>query len=303
MKRVQKMLLMAVSFFLVSTAVHAQEKYGLIVIAHGSPMPQWNQPVLKLEKEVQGIMTQKENQQFSAIRVALMEFNEPSINTVMKDFESRGINRVYAIPLLISTSGHSLFDIPAILGTYSDKDILHELKSEGIEIANTEMKITVGPTLANSDILKKSMLDRVEELSTTPDSEGIVLLAHGAEDFEPIWNSLCRKIGNHVCAETGITYFDYAFVEVGQSYATEGVPAILKATEEKEKTIVVGLYLSMGVEKMATHSVSFMMGKKTATKDLFAGKNIHFAKRGILPDKRISQWIVDVATEWVNGLQ
>lgn len=59
----------------------------------------------------------------------------------------------------------------------------------------------------------------------------------------------------------------------------------------------------MGVERMANTSASFMMGKKTETKKLFADKNILFAKRGILPDKRISEWIVEIAIEWVEGLQ
>jgi len=295
-------LLIAVSLFLLSTSVYAQEKYGLIIIAHGSPMPQWNEPVLKLGKEVKTIMSQKGNNKFSAIRVALMEFSEPSINTVIKDFENIGIDRVYAIPLLIAPSGHSLFDIPTILGLYSDKYIVNEIRSEGTNIVNTKVKITIGPTLNNSDILKESMLDRIKELSTTPDSEGVVLLAHGDEHFEPIWASMCREIGCNVCAKTGIEYFDYAFVEIGQSFATEGVSTILKATEKKENIIVVGLYLSMGVERMAYTSASFMMGKKTETKRLFADKNIRFAKRGILPDKRISEWIVDMSIEWVEGL-
>ena len=303
MKKLQIILLMTVSLFLLSTIVYAQEKYGLIIIAHGSPMPQWNEPVLKLEKEVKTIMSQKENNKFSAIRVAFMEFAKPSINTIIKDLEGIGIDRVYVIPLLIAPSGHSLFDIPTILGLYSDKDIVNEIKSEGTDIVNTNIKITIGPTLNNSDILKNSMLDRVKELSTTPDSEGIVLLAHGDDRFEPIWASMCREIGYYVCAKTGIEYFDYAFVEIGQSFATEGVSTILKATERKEKIIVVGLYLSMGVERMASTSALFMMGKKTETKKLFADKNILFAKRGILPDKRISEWIVKVAMEWVEGLQ
>ena len=53
---------------------------------------------------------------------------------------------------------------------------------------------------------------------------------------------------------------------------------------------------------MANNSASFLMGKKTETKELFAGKNIRFAKQGILPDKRISHWIVDVAVDWAEGL-
>jgi len=303
MKKLQMILLLAVSLFLLSNIVYAQEKYGLIIIAHGSPMTQWNEPVLKLEKEVGAIMLKKGNNHFSAIRVAFMEFNEPSINTVIKDFENKGIDRVYAIPLFIAPSRHSLFDIPAILGLYSEKDILNELKSEGTDIVNTKVKITIGPTLNYSDILKNAMLDRVKELSTTPDSEGVVLLAHGDEHFEPIWASMCKEIGYYLCAKTGIEYFDYAFVGVGQSFATEGVSTILEATKKKETIIVVGLYLSMGVERMANTSASFVMGKKTETKKLFADKNIRFAKRGILPDKRISEWIVDISIKWVEGLQ
>ncbi|GBE27808.1 sirohydrochlorin cobaltochelatase [bacterium BMS3Bbin03] len=303
MKKLRVILLMTVSFLLFYSIVCAQEKLGLLLIAHGSPMPQWNAPVLKIEKEVQTILSQKGCNQFSAVRVALMEFNEPSINTVIKDFEKRGIDKVYAIPLFIAPSGHSLFDIPAILGLYSDKDILNEIKSEGTEIVDTKVKITIGPTLNHGDILKNSMLDRVKALSTTPDSEGVVLLAHGDERFEPIWDSICKEIGYYVCAKTGIDYFDYAFVEVGQSFAAEGVPTILKAAEKKGKIIVVGLYLSMGVEKMANSSASLRMGKKTETKKLFADKNIRFAKRGILPDKRISEWAVDRAIEWAEGLQ
>jgi cobalamin biosynthesis Co2+ chelatase CbiK len=302
MKKLTSYFLVIVILLLTTNITYAQEKLGLVIIAHGSPMPQWNIPVLNLEKEVKNIMSQKSNNQFSAIRVALMEFNEPSISTVIKDFEKIGINKVYAIPLLVAPSGHSLFDIPTILGLYSDKDIINEIRGEGIDIVDTRIKITVGPTLNNSDVLKTAMLNRVKELSTTPNSEGVVLLTHGDKQFEPIWSSMCKEICHYVCAKTGIEYFDYSFVEIGQSFATEGVSAILKATEKKEKTIVVGLYLSMGVEKMATNSALFMMGHKIETKELFTDKNIHFAQKGILPDKQVSEWIVDVAIEWAENL-
>ena len=302
MKKLSGILVIAIVLLLSANGIYAQEKLGLIIIAHGSPSPQWNSPVLKIEDEVKNIMSAKTNNPFSAIRVALMEFNEPSINTVIEDFEKTDINKVYAIPLLIAPSGHSVFDIPTILGLYNDKNILDEIKSEEIDIVNTKMKITIGPTLNYSDILKIAMLDRVKELSTEPGSEGVVLLAHGDSDFEPVWVSMCEEIGYYICSKTGIDYFDYSFVEVGQSFATEGVSVILESTEKKEKTIVIGLYLSMGVEKMANTSAFFMMGQKIETKKMFADKNIHFAKKGLLPDKRISEWLVDIALEWSEVL-
>lgn len=303
MERIRALLLLLISVILLSTGiVYAQEKLGLVIIAHGSPMSQWNTPVLKLEGEVRNIMSEEGKNPFSEIKVALMEFNEPSISTVIKDMENRGIDKIYSIPLFIAPSGHSLYDVPTILGLYSDKEMIVCIKEEGISIVNTKIKITIGPTLNIGSVLKEVMLDRVKELSTEPDFEGVVLLAHGDTRFEPIWASMCREIGTYICAETGIKYFDYAFVEIGQSFISEGVPVILKASDRHKKTLVVGLYLSMGVDKMALDSTLSIGMMKMESKDIFIGKNILFAKRGLLPDKRISEWIADRAMEYITGI-
>jgi len=299
-----KAIMFTVIIFLLSICnIVAQEKLGLVIIAHGAPIPQWNKPVLDLEKEVKSIISEKDDDPFTAIRVAFMEFNKPSINTVIKDFERIGIDKVFALPLLIAPSEHSIFDIPTILGLYNDKDVLNEIRKEGTDIVNTNIRITVGPTLKDSDVLKEAMLDRVNELSISPNTEGVVLLGHGDEHFEPIWASMCREIGNYICAKTGIEYFDYAFIEIGQSFASEGVTTIKRAIKKKQAIIVIGLYLSMGVENIANTSTSFIMDKKIETKELFADKNVRFANRGILPDKRISEWIVNTALEWLGESQ
>jgi len=33
---------------------------------------------------------------------------------------------------------------------------------------------------------------------------------------------------------------------------------------------------------------------------MFQGKDIYFAEEGLLPDERISEWIVDRTIEWLN---
>jgi len=288
---------------LLSNSVSAQEKLGLLIIAHGSPMPQWNKPVLELEAEVREIFSEREADPFSEVRIAFMEFSEPSVGAVIKDLESVGIDRIYTIPLFIAPSGHSLYDIPTILGLYSDKEMVKQIKEEGAAIVHTKMKITLGPTLHTGDVLKEVMLDRVKELSTTPDSEGIVLLAHGDPRFEPIWVSVCREIGSYVCAGTGVKYFDYAFVGIGHSFISEGVPVILGMTKKCNKTIVVGLYLSMGVDNMAQNSTLNVGTIKIDSRKIFENKDIHFAKRGLLPDRRIARWIVDRAVDWQESLR
>jgi cobalamin biosynthesis Co2+ chelatase CbiK len=293
------MLVFLVMIILVCPA-EGKEKRGLLIIAHGSPRVEWNKPVLCLEQEVEDILTKQGNSLFHSVKVALMEFSEPSIYTVVKEMEKQGVEEIYALPLFIAPSGHSLQDIPTILGLYSDKKIVSNINEEGIKIVDSKIKITLGPTLNYGDILKQIMLERVKELSTAPETENLIMLAHGSPNFEKNWADLCREIGAYVCGTTGITYFDYAFIEVGQSFFQQGIPVILKAAENGKKTIVIGLYLSLKPDRLLKRiSFPIIKGMKSGTK-MLEGKNVVFSDKGLLPHKRISQWISARALEWAE---
>lgn len=285
---------------LISINSFAQKNLGLLIIAHGSPSPEWNQPVLNIEEQVKKLLIEKNITDFKEVRVALMEFTEPSIATAIKDMENKGITKIFALPLFIAPSGHSLYDIPSILGLYYDEEIISELKEEGIKIVETKIYITLGPSLHYKNIMKDILLDKVKQISKNPKEEALVILSHGDENFIKIWGEVVDETGNYILGQTGIECFDKAFVEVGQSFAINGVKPILKASEEKNKVIVIGMYLSMGVKNMANTSGFVMMGRTIETNKMFEGKNIYFAKEGLLPDKRISEWIVDIAIQWLN---
>ena len=300
MKKIMKKALV-ILFVLFSLNIFAQEKLGLMIIAHGSPAKQWNQPVLDLENQVKQLFDKKKLTKFDEVRVALMEFTEPSIASVIKDFEDKGITKVFALPLFIAPSGHSIYDIPAILGLYYDQEMIDELEEEGIKIVVTKIKITVGPTLDYEKVMKGILLDKVNNLSDNPAEEALILLAHGDKNFKPIWEKLTNETGNYILGKTGIEYFDKAYVGVGQSFAVDGVNPILKASENKKKVIIVGMYLSMGVKNMAENSGIIMLGRTMESKKMFEGKNIVFAEHGLLPDKRIAEWIVDRAVEWLKN--
>jgi len=275
---------------------------GLVIVGHGAPMPSWNAPVLALEDQVKTLLAEGEGRDvFAEVRVALMEFAEPSIHTVMCELEEAGIDEVYVLPLFIAPSGHSLFDVPTILGLYAEASMTEGLSDEGITIVDTDMKVTLGPTLRTGDVLRENMLDRILELSTDPEVESVVLLAHGDAATEPVWDDLCREIGSYVCSHTGIQHYDHALVEIGQSFPTRGIGAIAGAADKAERVLVVGLYLSMGVEAMAERSVLDTGMMKLTAGEVLRGKDIRYAVRGLLPDPRIPEWIVDRAMEWVNG--
>ncbi len=86
------------------------------------PSKQWNQPVLNMEDSVKSLLQARQVTGFDEVRVALMEFTEPSVATVVKEMENKGITKIYALPLFIAPSGHSVYDIPSILGLYYNKN-------------------------------------------------------------------------------------------------------------------------------------------------------------------------------------
>ncbi len=285
---------------LMSINSFAQEKLGLLIIAHGSPVEQWNQPVLDIKNQVKELLKTRNVTDFNEVQVALMEFVEPSIANAVKDMESKGVTRIFVLPLFIAPSGHTIYDIPTILGLYYDEKEASELEKEKTKIVRTNVKITIGPLLNYGNVIKDILLDKVKQISENPQEEALIILAHGDENFIKIWENLIDETGNYILGQTGIEYFDKAFVEVGQSFATNAVNPILKASKKKNKVIVIGMYLSMGIKNMANSSGYLMMKRTIETSKIFEGKNIYFAEDGLLPDKRIVKWIVDRSVQWLK---
>ncbi|MCD4760792.1 hypothetical protein K8R42_02755, partial [bacterium] len=103
--------------------------------------------------------------------------------------------------------------------------------------------------------------------------------------------------------QTGIRGFEYAFVEVGQSFIPSTVPAILGIADRCERTLVLGLYLSMGTAHMAhnsEHSIGQMRFRAT---DALGDHNLVYSTHGLLPSPHLSGWIVARANEWISDLQ
>ena len=294
----KKIILFVMVLF--SMNLMAQENKALLIIAHGSPSADWNRPVLDLENQISDSLKEKGINEIKMVKVAFIESAHPSVAQVISEMEKQGITMVYALPLFISLSGHSVFDVPALLGLYYTREEEQALQMEKSEIVNTNLKITLGPTLSYQNVMKDILLDRVKAMSVDPANEALVLLAHGSEDFNPVWNNLLQETGNYILGKTGILYFDHAFVEAGQSFTIDGMPVILKASEMKKRVLVLGVYVSMGVKKMAENSGLIIMGHTLEAKKMLEGKAISFADQGLLPDRRINQWIVDRATEWIN---
>jgi sirohydrochlorin ferrochelatase len=271
-------------------------KPGLLIIAHGSPSPQWNKPVIAQEQKVMDIFGT--NNPYAKVKVVFMEFAEPNVADGIAQMELAGCDRIVAVPMLIAPSSHSHWDIPALLGIYSNPEIEKNLLEEGTQLLRSKVPITLTTTLSESDVIDKIMLKRVRELSRDPNNEAIVLLAHGSEATPAAWERMMKRTVTNICGRTGISYGDWAFVGVGREYR-QAIAAIREAAKHRDHVIVVGAYLSLGAKKVHQRWMARFEEKSSIPgfENPLENLSIRTSSEGLLPDEAVAQWIVDTARD------
>lgn len=273
-------------------ALSLQAKTALVVIAHGSPMMSWRKPVLALESKVDSLVKARHITGISQVRVAMMEYTEPTVASVIAQCEAAGCDTVFALPLFIAPSSHSEEDLPNLLGLKYTPDVREELAEEGTTLVNTKMKIVLGPTLYSTDIIEQVMLNNVKRLSTDPKNEALLLLAHGDPERIGFWQMLLYRTCEYVKEKTGITYADGELIEMGTGMDKEVLPLLEKAAKEKKRVLVQGIYLTSTIASMARRN---NMEEKQADIVKRYGTDIVYSDNGILPNAEndIANWIVE----------
>lgn len=278
----------------VASVMGAEAKSALVVIAHGSPMEQWRKPVLDLESQLRETM--KDVDGISYVRVAMMEFTEPTIATVVADCERQGVDTIFAIPLFIAPSGHSEVDIPNILGHKYDPHVREELMEEDTRFVRSRLPIVVGPTLSYDDFLEKTMLERVREMSKSPDKEAVLLVSHGDRQFVGFWNQKMRSICNHVKEQSGIELVDYEYIAMGYTMSDDIIPILKQMGEKRSRVLVQGVYLISSAKEMA----DMFEVEDVQKRELPANMEVVYSDRGILPASadEVCKWIKARTLEW-----
>ena len=259
-------------------------------------MENWRKPVLALEQTVRDRLAERGITDFDYVRVAMMEYTEPSVASVLKDCEKEGIDTVFALPLFIAPSSHSEEDLPNILGLKFTPSVREELKEEGTEFVHTDMKIVLGPTMYSTDILEKIMYERVMAMSKTPADEAVVILAHGDPERIGFWNELLQRTADYIKENSSITYTDGELVAMGMYMADDLEKILENAAAQKKRILVQGVYLTSNVKSMA-HRIGMLEKQKPLEKK---GVEIVYGDQGILPGSTavLTDWIIDRALEW-----
>ena len=280
-------------------AMTANAKTSLVIIAHGSPMASWRKPVLALEHKVDSIVKSQGIKDFNYVRVAMMEYTEPTVASVVRDCEEQGADTIFALPLFIAPSSHSEDDLPNILNLKFTPDVRTELAEEGTQIVSARSRIVLGPTLYSTDIIEKIMLNNVKRMSKDPKNEALLLLAHGDPERIGFWQMLLYRTCEYVKKNTGIDYADGELIAMGTGMDKEVIPMLEKAAKAKKRVLVQGIYLTSNIASMAQRN---NMEQKQAHITKNGKAEFVYSNEGILPNatEEVASWIVDRAKEYLK---
>lgn len=280
---------------------------GLLLVAHGAPNSGWNKPVLEFGRQVAEAV--KKEGRFKAVRTAMLEFAQPDVPTAIAELEAEGCDRIVAVPLFLAPTGHTHFDVPAVLGIYRSAKTAATLAAEGAKAAVPRVPIVLTETLADGDVLSQYAADEVRKLSKSPREEAVVLLVHGDPDHALLVERIMRRVTTRCCGDAGISYGDWASVGVGQEYPSKGAAAIQTALERKKRVLVVGLYLSTTAEKIhqrgmkavsrpahdAAHGAGHGMEHGGSAAASFAEPSVTMSNRPIIDHPALLDWVLKTA--------
>lgn len=272
------------------------KKIGVLLVNHGSRSATWRQALLDLETKVKDSILAKGIVQ--DIRTAFMEYNEPSIATRLKEFDSMGYTDVVIVPIFLTVSPHSFDDIPTIIGQKEDPQSMEVLKMENIQRYTPKAKTHITPLLDFTDILQKNILRRVKDISKHPEEEGLVLMAYGDETYMKEWSELLDKVGSYVKTNTGITAHSYGWCGHVAHYNPDSTAVAINRVLNTKKTAVVVPVLVAHDEMFQIKIIGDGIAKIQGSKD-----KVVYKPDAILPDANVEQWVIDIVATFTEKIQ
>lgn len=271
------------------------KKIGILLVNHGSRSETWRNALLDLEKRVKdSLMTYKN---VATVKTAFMEYTEPSIATRLKQMDSLNITDVIIVPVFLTVSPHTFEDIPTIVGLKEDPESLELLKIEKIERYTPKAKVHITPTLDFTDILKKNVLKRVQQLSSDPKKESLVLIGYGDAKYLKEWENLFSDVGEYVKENAGIQNYTYGWCGHLVKYnPDETTKAVNKALEKSETAIVIPVLVAH--DEM--FQIKIIGGGIEKVKN--AREKVKYKPDAILPDENIENWVKQVSNEFVSKI-
>lgn len=263
-------------------------RVGVLLVNHGSHSPTWRRMLLDVHAEVKDELLALPNVQ--SVRTGFMEYTEPSIATQLKAFDREGVERILIVPLLLTISGHSFDDIPAICGMKSDPEVLANLEEEKIERYSPQAAVDLAPLLDYPRLVRKNVARRVAELrGDSAGRDGLVLVGYGSAEFPAAWEAFFQELRAFAVQELGVVVADHAWCGHLVQYSSEPTAAAIREVLRTADRALV-LPILVACDEM-------FQGRVIGGAVREAGPGVLYKGDAILPEPEVGRWVVTIVKD------
>lgn len=308
---------LALLLFLNVSAVSSQDT-GVLVLAHGGS-EEWNEAVIEAAEPLK-----KEH----IVEVAFGMANYVTIRNGIEKLEGQGVQQIAVAQLFISSYSPIIRQNRYLLGKrdslpkrpmplmhhIDEYKEMHGIKQDSDEHSSgdhrfympenlqpipTEAKISLASPLDDHPVVAQIFNKRIQELSSNPANETVLLVAHGpnAEDDNKKWIETMERLSQKIQSiqkEEGTPYKQIFATTVRDDASDEifnqakaNLRALVQQSSQFGEVIVVPLFLSSG-------------GREQAVADRLEGLDFKWSGKTLLPDPLITDFLRQSVNEAYN---
>jgi sirohydrochlorin ferrochelatase len=299
MNRVRILILTALSFIICAAALAAERQpYGILLLAHGGAS-RWNANVTELAAAIdRDIPTE----------VAFGMAQRGAIQSAIDRLEERGVGRIVAVPLFVSSHSTVITSTEYLLGlrdvappalerfarmSHGHGAHAHQesVDPDGTKPVTASVPITMTEALNDHPVVADILATRAGSLSESPDDEVVIVVAHGpvADDENDRWLADMREIVKAMQTRRAfhriepMTVRDDAPEPIRSTAAAELRARVEQATAEEKRVIIAPLLIAYG-------------GIERGIRKRLEGLQYEMPAEGLLPDARLAQWVRSMAS-------
>jgi sirohydrochlorin ferrochelatase len=123
------------------------ERFGLLVVGHGSSMPYNKQLIEEIAAKIGKKMPN------AVTRTGFMNINSPTIKDGIDSFKGTGIRKIVVFPLFLARGVHTTEDVPRLIG----------LKEGQKQISYNGYDIIYADPLGSDDLIAELSCRRIEQ--------------------------------------------------------------------------------------------------------------------------------------------
>lgn len=280
---------------------------GILLLAHGG-RAEWNDRVLALAAVIDPEQP---------VEVAFGMASRPAIQAAVDRLVTRGVSGIVAVPLFISshssviTSTEYLLglreEMPAALKAFAKMDHrahggsaahdghdghgaapapARQVEADNTRPVSSPVPIRMTSALNAHPLVGAILIDRARAMSTRPDRETVVIVAHGptGDEENRRWLADMKTLAGQVDAAADSAAIEYLTVR-------DDAPAPIRDAAAAELRALVSRHASSGRRVLIVPLLLSFGGIEKGIHARLEGLEYVMADQGLMPDARLIDWV------------